>query len=127
MAATSIPRCRVSVYFHALSVCRDSGSSDPDSRLIGWALDGFGIYVECDSEGTMLSSTDLDEWHGRTSAVEWDGEQIEMYHYVATLDFPYVTACYQGTSITEAEGISLRGPDADGAAGRPMERTHQME
>ena len=104
-------------HFHSLSSCLDSGSSEPGSEQIGWALDGFGIYIERDSEGVMLSTADLDECHGRTSTVEWDGEQVEMYHYVATLDFPYLVSCYQGTAITEAEGLALGAPDTGGAAG----------
>jgi hypothetical protein len=109
-------------HYHGLSSCiadiqetveRKANSSE----LVGWALDGFGIYVERDSEGTMLSSADLDECHGRTSTVEWDGEQVEMYHYVATLDFPYMVACYRGTPLTEAEGLAIGPPDTGGAAG----------
>ena len=109
------PQATGQYHFHSLSTCLDSGSTEPGSEQIGWALDGLGIYIERDAEGTMLSTADLDECHGRTSTVEWDGEQVEMYHYVATLDFPYLVACYQGTAITEAEGIALGAPDGGGA------------
>ena len=103
-------------HYHSLSSCLDGGSTEPGSERIGWALDGFGIYIERDAEGTMLSSADLDECHGTTSTVEWDGEQVEMYHYVATLDFPYLVACYNGTPITAAEGVAVGQPDMGGAA-----------
>jgi len=112
-------------HFHSLSTCIDSGSTEPGSEQIGWALDGFGIYIERDSEGEMLSTADLDVCHGRTSTVEWDGEQVEIYHYVATLDFPYLVACYQGTAITEAEGLALGAPSGGGApseGGGPPEK-----
>ncbi len=104
-------------HYHGLSTCLykyagDSSADEPSSVLLGWALDGFGIYAERDSEGTMLSSADLDACHGRTSTVEWNGEERRMYHYVMTLDFPYTVACYRGTPITEAEGLELGPPGA---------------
>ncbi len=98
-------------HYHGLSSClydyKDSNA--PRSELLGWALDGYGIYVERDSEGTMLSSADLDSCHGRTSKVKWNGKKQRIYHYDMTLDFPYVVACYRGTPITEAEGLSIGG------------------
>ena len=80
--------------------------------LLGWALDGFGIYLERDFAGTMLSSADLDACHGRASKVSWNGKKRRMYHYVATLDFPYTVACYRGTPITKATGLALGPPGA---------------
>ena len=104
-------------HYHGLSTCLYKDSDESHSALLGWALDGFGIYVERDSEGTMLSSADLDACHGRTSTVEWNGEKRQMYHYVMTLDFPYTVACYRGAPITEADGLNLGTP----AAGAPGE------
>ncbi len=105
-------------HYHGLSTCLYNWRTDKSrSVLLGWALDGFGIYAERDSEGTMLSSADLDACHGRTSTVEWNGKKRRMYHYVMTLDFPYTVACYRGTPITEAEGLDLRGPGAAGPGG----------
>jgi len=60
----------------------------------------------------MLSSADLDECHGRTSSVSWNGKRRRMYHYVMTLDFPYAVACYRGTAIEAAEGLALGAPGA---------------
>ncbi len=97
-------------HYHGISACLEQSDSDASSELLGWALDGFGIYVERDAEGTMLSSADLDSCHGRTSTVEWNGHQRRMYHYVATVDFPYMVACYRGTAIEEAEGLALGPP-----------------
>jgi len=99
-------------HYHGLSSCLYASSSDARSELLGWALDGFGIYVERDSEGTMLSSADLDQCHGRTGTIEWDGKQRRMYHYVMTLDFPYAVACYRGSPIEEADGLALGAPDS---------------
>lgn len=99
-------------HYHGLSSCLYRESSDARSELLGWALDGFGIYVERDAEGTMLSSADLDVCHGRTSTVEWNGERRRMYHYVLTLDFPYAVACYRGEAIEQADGLALGTPGA---------------
>lgn len=99
-------------HYHGLSGCLYDSESKARSELMGWALDGFGIYLERDSEGTLLSSADLDVCHGRTSAVKWNGEKRRMYHYVMTLDFPYAVACYRGTAITEADGLALGAPGA---------------
>jgi len=102
-------------HYHGLSSCLYRSGSEERSELLGWALDGFGIYAERDAEGTLLSSADLDECHGRTSTVEWNGRSRRMYHYVMTLDFPYAVACYRGTAIEQAEGLALGAPEGPGA------------
>lgn len=108
-------------HYHGLSSCLYKSDSEARSELLGWALDGFGIYVERDADGTMLSSADLDLCHGRTSTVEWNGEQRRMYHYVLTLDFPYAVACYRGEAIEEADGLALGAPGdlPEGPGGAP--------
>lgn len=96
------PSCIVSQYTKAST-----------STLIGYAYDGYGIYVERDVNGDMLTNENLDECHGRTSAVQWDGKSVEMYHYVATVEYPYVVGCYHGTSaVTQAvsSNMSQRTP-----------------
>ena len=70
------------------------------STLVGYALDGFGIYVERDSSGNLLTDADLDACHGRTSTVTWDGAQVSLYHYVATAEFPYTLGCFRGTAVS---------------------------
>lgn len=109
-------------HYHGLSGCLYETENEERSVLLGWALDGFGIFVERDAAGTMLSSADLDVCHGRTSTVEWNGEERRMYHYVVTLDFPYTVACYRGEPIDEADGLALGNPGAgipEGAPGGP--------
>jgi len=68
------------------------------SVLIGYALDGFGIYVEREPLGNLLTNAALDECHGRTGPVLWDGAPRDMYHYVATAEFPYLVGCFRGSS-----------------------------
>lgn len=92
-------------HFHSLSRCFAEADVDLgfDEGLFGYALDGFGIYAE---EG--VTTEDLDECHGRTSEVTWQGKKVSMYHYVATADFPYLVGCYRGTPITSATGLQMR-------------------
>lgn len=83
-------------HYHNLSSCLDDKPGpDGNSRLLGYALDGFGIYGRYEN-GKPLSTADLDACHGRTSVVEWDGRKVEMFHYVATPDFPYTVGCMRG-------------------------------
>jgi hypothetical protein len=93
-------------HFHSLSACFAGLDTGFDPGLFGFALDGFGIYVDDRS----LSSADLDECHGRTSEVTWQGKQVSMYHYVATADFPYLVGCFRGAPITSATGLAIGPP-----------------
>ncbi len=107
-------------HFHGLSPCWRDSALSRRTHLIGWALDGFGIYVEYDPGGRLVSSAELDACHGRTSTVDWDGKEVRMYHYDATLDFPYLIGCFRGTPITSATGLDLGGgPAAGGGPGGP--------
>jgi hypothetical protein len=69
------------------------------STLVGYAFDGFGIYVERDAAGVLPTNTDLDACHGRTSQVMWDGKPSVRYHYVATSTYPYTVGCFHGTPV----------------------------
>ena len=70
------------------------------STLVGYAIDGYGIYVERDASGQLPGNTALDACHGRTSRVLWNGKQTVIYHYVATLEYPYTVGCFHGTPIS---------------------------
>lgn len=67
------------------------------SAIMGYMLDGFGIYGPYGEEGKLLSSKDLDECHGHTHPVLWDGVMTNIYHYHWTYDFPYNIGCFKGT------------------------------
>jgi hypothetical protein len=69
------------------------------STLVGYAADGYGIYVERSADGALVTNTDLDACHGRTSPVLWNGKVQDVYHYDATLEYPYTVGCYHGTPI----------------------------
>jgi hypothetical protein len=108
-------------HHHGLPSCIDDGPVGTHSALIGWALDGFGIFGPRGEDGAELATADLDACHGHNHAVKWDGKERRIYHYHATLDFPYTVACYRGTPIESAEGIQIGapGPGAGEAGASP--------
>lgn len=67
------------------------------SGLMGYVIDGFGIYGPRGEAGEIIWSRDLDECHGHTHPVLWDGEMVDLYHYHWTYDFPYNIGCFKGT------------------------------
>ncbi|MFK7951812.1 MAG: YHYH protein [Ekhidna sp.] len=67
------------------------------SALMGYVIDGFGIYGPYGENGELLWSADLDECHGHIHPVLWDGEMVNIYHYHWTYDFPYNIGCFKGT------------------------------
>lgn len=84
-------------HYHSVSPCiPDEGTGH--SELVGYALDGFGIYGHRGEDGEVLTNDDLDECHGHTHEIEWDGDTVEMYHYHATWEYPYAVGCFHGTS-----------------------------
>ncbi len=89
-------------HYHDFSTCLQTAATEAagSSTLVGYALDGFGIYVERDASGNLPSDADLDACHGRTSTVMWDGQLTEMYHYDVTLEYPYLVGCYRGTPVS---------------------------
>ncbi len=92
------------------------------STLVGYAIDGYGIYVERTAAGALLTNTDLDACHGRTSPVMWNGTIQNVYHYDATLEYPYTVGCFHGTPIGSASatsGASASAGTGGGGSGPP--------
>jgi len=90
-------------HYHSLSLCADD-PGEGHSALVGYALDGFGIYGRRGEDGQELSSADLDACHGHSHEVLWDGQRRVLFHYHATLDYPYTVGCYRGTPIRVGGG-----------------------
>jgi hypothetical protein len=80
------------------------------STLVGYAIDGYGIYIERDANGNLLTDANLDACHGRTSEVMWNGKMTDIYHYDATLEYPYTVGCFHGTPIKTDISMSMAGP-----------------
>jgi len=99
-------------HYHWITTCiDDKREADGHSALVGYALDGFGIYGRYGEGGKPLSSADLDACHGHTHAITWNGKRVVMYHYHATWDFPYTIGCLRGTYAREnVRAISGRPP-----------------
>ncbi len=85
-------------HYHDISICIMKQATG-QSTLVGYALDGYGIYVERDKNGNLPTNSDLDACHGRVSAVMWNGKMTDIYHYDATLEYPYTIGCFHGTPI----------------------------
>ena len=85
-------------HYHSLTNClSDPGTGH--SNLIGYAVDGFGIFGSRGTTGAELTDADLDVCHGHTHAITWDGATVTMYHYHATREYPYSIGCYRGTAV----------------------------
>jgi hypothetical protein len=59
--------------------------------------------------GRVLDDSALDSCHGRTSSVAFGGKRRTIYHYDATLEYPYTLGCFHGTPVTSALGTGGGG------------------
>ncbi len=55
--------------------------------VLGFALDGLPITGPKVTNTSILTTADLDECHGTTSAIMLDGKKVTIYHYVTTQAF----------------------------------------
>jgi hypothetical protein len=99
-ACTGAPQPGGGYHRHALGQC--TPHIHERNALVGYALDGFGIFSPYDQNGKELTTADLDACHGSTSKIRWEGKTISMYHYVMTRDFPYTVSCFRGTPTRNA-------------------------
>ena len=82
-------------HYHTVPPCLpDPGTGH--SNLLGYALDGFGLYGPRGEDGGQLSNVDLGDCHGHTHEIDWDGTPSDMFHYHLTIEFPYTISCYRG-------------------------------
>ncbi len=86
-------------HYHSLPGCIPDAKTGKHSELLGYALDGFGIFGKYGENGEELTDADLDDCHGHTHTISWDGKQVSMYHYHATAEYPYTVGCFRGTQI----------------------------
>lgn len=89
-------------HYHAYSwkCFPDQGDPSQHSPLFGYAIDGFGVYGPRGENGVPVTNADLDECHGHTHPIEWDGVTVNMYHYHLNTEYPYSIGCFRGTPIT---------------------------
>lgn len=65
-------------HYHEPSPCvlHETGSG-----LIGYALDGFGIYgMRNPKTGKIMRNSDLGPCHGTVGPVRWHGRRVTMFH-----------------------------------------------
>jgi hypothetical protein len=118
------PQMQGQYHYHGPTDCIPGATAS--NGLIGYALDGFGIYSSYDEGGRELTNADLDECHGRVSRIMWDGREVTLYHYVLTREYPYTVGCFRGSALRMPgrEGNQAQGgPPRQGPGGlrRPPE------
>jgi hypothetical protein len=104
----------------------DQGAAGEHSPLFGYALDGFGIYGPRSENGVLVTNADLDECHGHSHEISWDGEAVAMYHYHTNSEYPYNVGCFRGTPVAMDHGaqgqVSMgNGTHAGGHESSPSE------
>ncbi|MDQ3936781.1 MAG: YHYH protein, partial [Actinomycetota bacterium] len=99
-------------HYHALPRCLRTGSKKAHSKRIGWAMDGFPIHGPRGEGGEYMRNSVLDACHGHSHTVKVDGRKRRLYHYHATMEFPYTVGCFRGE---QAERDSADG----GGGGMP--------
>lgn len=89
-------------HYHDFSNCIPDlgGKAGRHSDLVGYALDGFGIYGLYEGNGRVMTNADLDECHGHIGKVVWDGQEVKMYHYHLTREYPYTLGCFRGQPVS---------------------------
>lgn len=115
------PQMQGQYHFHGPPPCMPGINSS--NTLMGYALDGFGIYSNHDENGRELTNKDLDACHGRTSPVMWDGQLVTLYHYVLTHEYPYTVGCFRGTptNVPRLQRPATHMTGAQGRLGPPAE------
>ena len=115
-------------HYHNLTPClEDPRDEGEHSGLVGYAIDGFGIYGPYGEGGVPLVSADLDECHGHVHEIDWDGRRRAMFHYHATPDFPYTLGCLRGTYERRASFALDGGPGVPPAQGAARRRTSRPQ
>ena len=104
------PQAQGQYHYHSYSPCLggDAGKRGQHSDLVGYALDGFGVYGPFGEGGARLTNADLDVCHGHTHSVAWDGAAATLYHYHVTAEYPYSIGCFRGTPATVARAARTR-------------------
>lgn len=84
-------------HYHGYSwKCMNQGKAGQQSPLLGYALDGFGIYGPRGADGKVITNAQLDECHGMVSEVMFNGTKQKIYHYVLNNEYPYSIGCFRG-------------------------------
>jgi hypothetical protein len=96
-------------HHHEVPSCILDQVGDGQTKLVGYALDGYGIYVVKNHYGQLPGNASLDACHGTISKVIWNGKLTRIFHYVATLEYPYTVGCFYGTPISSGVSTGMAG------------------
>ncbi len=111
-------------HYHGPSKCLENNHEKKEhSPLVGYAFDGFGIYGTTGANGVEVSTAALDECHGHSHQINWDGQNVDMYHYHLTNDFPYSVSCFKGKNAVSGP---TRGKFGAEPAGQNQQTTQQV-
>ena len=97
-------------HYHAATGCTEAGlQDDGHAALMGYALDGYGIYGMLDSEGS--ETTGLDDCRGIT-------DDVRGYHYhAASAGENMFIGCFSGKTVeSTTDGVPGGGPPGGGPA-----------
>jgi len=103
------PDMSSSYHHHDIPPCLLSRGVKGRSVLVGYALDGYEIFLTEDADGNLPTDGALDACHGTTNVVPWNGKPTRIYHYVATLEYPYTLGCFHGTPISSGRAVGGGG------------------
>ncbi len=123
------PERQGTYHYHNLSPCMKdkSGKQGKHSDLVGYAIDGFGIYGEFGENGKQLSNKDLDECHGHSHLTTWNGIPQEIYHYHLTREYPYTLGCFRGEVASKSRKQMPAKEDGPwGAQGKTDRNPHAV-
>ncbi len=93
------PQLRGVYHYHSIPPCLTGSTRAKQQRLVGYALDGFAIFGPRGENGKLLADTNLDACHGHVATVTLHGKRVRVYHYHATLEYPYTLGCFRGTPV----------------------------
>eukprot|EP00930_Biecheleria_cincta_P035177 TRINITY_DN24214_c0_g1_i1.p1 TRINITY_DN24214_c0_g1~~TRINITY_DN24214_c0_g1_i1.p1 ORF type:complete len:1256 (-),score=115.94 TRINITY_DN24214_c0_g1_i1:366-4064(-) len=100
-------------HYHNDPACYYDHTAPGHSPLIGYALDGHGIYGIYENINSM--PTDLDACNGHTAPVPANSTygvvSGTVYHYHTTLDFPFTLGCYGPKTLEQCRAADN---DCDG-------------
>jgi len=94
------PQRRGIYHYHSIPPCLTGSTVRSQEQLVGYALDGIPIFGPRDSNGKLLTDADLDACHGHVGWVTLRGKRVRIYHYNATLEYPYTLGCFRGTPVS---------------------------
>ena len=115
------PQERGQYHYHNASPCMGDTRSEAGghSDLVGYAMDGFGIFGLYGEGDRKVTNDDLDACHGHTHEVTWNGKKQAIYHYHLTDEYPYTLGCFTGTPVRQPMARRDARGDGPRGEGRP--------